>query len=79
MLASEQAGASQYPPNRPRMSTRPVANPELLAFVRAAKEHGVNDEFIVSLLGDRGWSERRVYAARSADYVDPRGMPVTAR
>jgi predicted cation transporter len=61
------------------MSTRPVANPELLAFVRAAKQHGVNDEFIVSLLGDRGWSERRVYAALSSYYADTLGMPVPAR
>ncbi len=79
MLACEQAGAGQHAPNRRCMSTRPVANPELLAFVRAAKEHGVNDEFIVSLLGDRGWSERRVYAALSSYYADTLGMPVPAR
>lgn len=61
------------------MSTPAVANPELLEFVRTAKQHGVNDEFIVSLLGDRGWSQRRVYAALSAYYADALGMPVPAR
>ena len=61
------------------MSTGPAANPELLEFVRAAKQHGVNDDFIVSLLGDRGWSERRVYAALSSYYADTLGMPVPAR
>jgi hypothetical protein len=61
------------------MSTPPAVNPELLAFVRAAKQHGVNDDFIVSLLGDRGWSDRRVYAALSSYYSDALGMPVPAR
>ncbi|HEX5274807.1 MAG TPA: DUF5671 domain-containing protein [Candidatus Rubrimentiphilum sp.] len=61
------------------MSTGSALNPELLAFVRAAKQHGVDDEFIVSLLGDRGWSERRVYAALASYYADTLGMPVPAR
>ncbi len=79
MLASKQAGGGQHTTNGRHMSTRTMPNPELLEFVRAAKQHGVNDEFIVSLLGDRGWSERRVYAALSAYYADVLGMPVPAR
>ncbi len=61
------------------MSAGPAGNPGLLEFVRAAKQHGVNDEFIVSLLGDRGWPERRVYAALSSYYAETLGMPVPSR
>ena len=78
MLAYEQAGAGQLAPNGREMSTPPV-NSELLQFVRAAKQQGVGDDFIVSLLGDRGWSQRRVYAALSSYYADTLGMPVPAR
>lgn len=55
------------------------ADPELVGFVRAAKNQGVSDEFIVSLLSQRGWSERRIYAAFSSFYAETLGMPVPAR
>ena len=61
------------------MSTPAASDAGLLEFIRAAKGHGVSDEFIVSLLSDRGWSERRVYAAFSSFYADSLGMPVPAR
>lgn len=61
------------------MSTPAASDQGLLAFVRAAKGQGVNDEFIVALLCQRGWSERRVYAAFSSYYADALGMPVPAR
>ena len=56
-----------------------AADPGLVEFVRAAKKQGVHDEFIVSLLCQRGWSERRVYAAFSSFYAETLGMPVPAR
>lgn len=55
------------------------ADPELVGFVRAAKNQGVSDEFVVSLLSQRGWSERRIYAAFSSFYAETLGMPVPAR
>lgn len=55
------------------------ADPELVGFIRAAKNQGVSDEFIVSLLSQRGWSERRIYAAFSSFYAETLGMPVPAR
>ena len=61
------------------MSTPAASDPGLLEFVRAAKSQGVNDEFIVALLCQRGWSERRVYAAFSTYYGEALGMPVPAR
>jgi hypothetical protein len=32
----------------------------LLAFIEAAKSQGASDEFILRLLGDRGWPHKRV-------------------
>lgn len=55
------------------------ADPELVGFIRAAKNQGVSDEFVVSLLSQRGWSERRIYAAFSSFYAETLGMPVPAR
>ena len=61
------------------MGTSSASHPELIEFIHAAKRQGVNDEFIVSLLCQRGWSERRVYAAFSTYYAEALGMPVPAR
>jgi hypothetical protein len=61
------------------VSTPATFDPGLLEFIRAAKRQGVNDEFIVALLCQRGWSERRVYAAFSAYYAEALGMPVPVR
>ena len=52
---------------------------ELVEFVRAAKERGVADDFIVALLRQNGWSERRVFSAFSAFYTDALGRPVPMR
>ena len=57
-------------------------NPEiekLIAFIRAAKERGVSDEFLVSLLRQHGWSERRIYQGFSAHYEQTLGGPVPSR
>ena len=35
---------------------------ELQAFVKAAKEQGATDEFLVALLRDKGWPAKEVYA-----------------
>lgn len=49
------------------------------AFVQAAKDRGLADEFIVELLRQNGWSERRVYRAYSAYYAEELGMALPAR
>lgn len=36
-------------------------SPELQAFVKAAKEQGASDEFLVAMLRDRGWPAKDVY------------------
>ncbi|MEO9171233.1 MAG: DUF5671 domain-containing protein [Candidatus Baltobacteraceae bacterium] len=46
------------------------ANDEVLGFIRSAKEHGVADDFIVAMLRQNGWSERRAFGAFSAYYAD---------
>ncbi len=61
------------------MSTPTASDTGLLEFIRAAKGQGVSDEFIVSLLCQRGWSEQRVYAAFANFYAGSLGMPVPAR
>jgi hypothetical protein len=61
------------------MSSPSASDPGLLEFIRAAKKQTVDDEFIVALLCQRGWSERRVYAAFSSYYAEALGMPVPAR
>jgi len=47
-------------------------------FIRAAKERGTDDQFIVSLLRQNGWSERRVYDAFGAYYTSV-GVPLPAK
>jgi hypothetical protein len=51
----------------------------LLEFVRAAKARQVDDEFILALLRQNGWSERRVYAVFTAYYEEALGAPVPSR
>ena len=52
---------------------------ELAAFLRAAKENGVSDEFVVALLRQNGWPERRIFRAYSAFYADRLGTPLPKR
>lgn len=61
------------------MSTASVSDAELRAFFLAAKERGLSDEFVVALLRQNGWSERRVFKAYAAFCTDVLGMPVPAR
>ena len=51
----------------------------ILEFVRAAKSHGVDDRFLVALLRQNGWSDRRIYAAFSAYYREATGLAVPIR
>jgi hypothetical protein len=52
---------------------------QLEAFIRAAKERAVDDAFLVALLRQNGWSERRIYDAFSAYYGEALGLPVPSR
>jgi hypothetical protein len=52
---------------------------ELAAFLDAAKEHGMSDEFVVALLRQNGWPERRIYRAYSAFYADRLGTALPKR
>jgi uncharacterized protein DUF5671 len=52
---------------------------QLDAFIRAAKERSVDDAFLVALLRQNGWSERRIYDAFSAYYGEALGLPVPSR
>src|SRR5215471_11297753 len=54
----------------------PVENQTLLDFVDSAKAQGASDEFIVSLLRQNGWSERRIYQAFGAWYEARTNKPV---
>jgi hypothetical protein len=44
----------------------PAETQPLLDFIDAAKNRGASDEFVVALLRQNGWSEKRVYQAFSA-------------
>src|SRR5450631_3823889 len=55
-----------------------VKNP-LAEFVRKAKAQGVADEFIVALLKNTGWSERRIFATFIEYYEATLGAPVPSR
>jgi len=54
-------------------------NERLEAFITAAKERGVADDFIVALLKQNGWSERRIFVAFSLHYERVLGSAVPAR
>jgi hypothetical protein len=47
---------------------------ELRAFVKAAKEQGATDEFLVSMLRDKGWPAKDVYAVFAQQYGEQTGM-----
>src|SRR5579884_341167 len=53
-----------------------TGDPRLLEFIEAAKNQGASDEFIVNLLRQNGWSERRIYTAFAAWYETRTGKPV---
>ncbi len=61
------------------MGTPPAADSELAPFLRTAKQQGLSDEFVVAMLRQNGWSERRIYRAYSTFYGDVLGMPVPSR
>lgn len=61
------------------MSAPPGPEGELGAFLRAAKEEGISDEFVVALLRQNGWPERRIFRAYSAFYADRLGTPLPKR
>ncbi len=47
---------------------------ELQAFVKAAKEQGATDEFLVAMLRDRGWPAKDVYAVFAQRYAEQTGI-----
>ena len=51
---------------------------DLDAFLAAAKSHGANDEFLVQLLKQHGWSEREVYVALGRHYAEATGLAMPA-
>jgi hypothetical protein len=57
----------------------PAEGPKLVEFIRSAKAHGADDQFLVALLRQNGWSERRIYSALSAYYQEVTGLPVPVR
>ena len=61
------------------MSVPSAAESELIGFLRAAKEQHISDEFVVALLRQNGWSERRIFRAYSTFYADRLGMPLPKR
>jgi hypothetical protein len=61
------------------MSASSVSDGDLAAFLRAAKDEGISDEFVVALLRQNGWPERRIYRAYSAFYADRLGTPLPKR
>lgn len=52
---------------------------KLVQFIEAAKARGAGDQFLVSLLRQQGWPERRIFAAFSAFYQRATGMAVPSR
>jgi hypothetical protein len=54
-------------------------SPELDAFVRQAKQHGVPDDALVSLLRQNGWPIRRVYRSIGRFYTDDLGLALPVR
>ena len=45
-------------------------------FIHSAKSQGASDEFVVALLRQNGWSEKRIYQAFSAWYEARTGRTV---
>ncbi|HZZ00685.1 MAG TPA: DUF5671 domain-containing protein [Candidatus Baltobacteraceae bacterium] len=52
---------------------------DVLNFIRSAKQHGIADEFVVSLLRHNGWPERRIFRAFSSYYSETMGVAMPAR
>lgn len=48
-------------------------------FIEAAKQQGASDEFIVTLLKQRGFSERQIYATFATYYEGVTGKPIPTR
>lgn len=61
------------------MSTQLATDAELSNFLRLAKQHGLADEFVVALLRQNGWSERRIFRAYSTLYAEVLGAPLPTR
>jgi hypothetical protein len=49
---------------------------ELARFLRAAKQAGASDSFLVELLKQQGWPARTVYEALGAWYAETTGVPM---
>lgn len=54
----------------------PAGANSLLDFIDAMKTHGASDEFVVALLRQNGWSEKRIYQAFGAWYEAHTGTAV---
>lgn len=54
----------------------PPENQSLLDFIDAVKAQGATDEFVVALLRQNGWSERRIFQAFTAWYETRTGKQV---
>jgi hypothetical protein len=52
---------------------------KLLDFIRAAKKQSVGDDFIVAMLRQNGWPERRIFQAFATYYESALGTPVPSR
>jgi len=49
---------------------------ELDAFIRAAKEQGATDEFLVAMLHEKGWPAKDVYRLLARRYTDSTGVAI---
>lgn len=49
---------------------------DLEAYLRAAKQQGASDEFLVALLHQHGWPEKAVYHALGQLYAESTGQPL---
>lgn len=56
------------------MSTPTDPTDDLATYVASAKEHGIADEFLATLLRRNGWSEQRIYGAFSQYYAGVVGV-----
>ncbi|MBV9267259.1 MAG: hypothetical protein JO061_13900 [Acidobacteriaceae bacterium] len=54
----------------------PEESRPLLEFIDAVKSQGASDEFVVALLHQNGWSEKRIYQAFAVWYETRTGRPV---
>lgn len=54
----------------------PADNQSLLDFIDAVKGQGASDEFVVALLRQNGWSEKRIYQAFGVWYEARGGRPI---